>query len=253
MRPGLPVRRAIRIRLWSHVNFWHYTTEFMTSSSHRRSPTCEHIIFRRYLLNVAFAILGPTNHICLFLSYLSLTKRGLHRITFFPFKPKREFATFQVSIHPTTRASVLIDCQRPPKKQKRNLQNNPPFNIMPSLFANTRISFDRFLDVPQISSYKPSARHTPRIHDDLDEFLSSDLELSFASNMSLNYHQEIPMPSLWILLFPWIYPLPQPFALIHTPEMAVLQSMWLVARAHIQVQIAFLDGTRVTTVLRHLP
>jgi M-phase inducer tyrosine phosphatase len=75
------------------------------------------------------------------------------------------------------------DYQCPAKKQKRNHpQHRSALAVMPSLFANTNPS-TQVLQVPQFSS---NMQPVTRVNDDVNEFLSSDLELSFASTTSLN-------------------------------------------------------------------
>lgn len=76
------------------------------------------------------------------------------------------------------------DCQRPAKKQKR--QHRAVLADMPSLFSNSSSSSTRFLNVPQFTYNKSNVQPATCVHDDVDEFLSSEFELSFASTMSLN-------------------------------------------------------------------
>ncbi|KAL0947079.1 hypothetical protein HGRIS_013220 [Hohenbuehelia grisea] len=72
----------------------------------------------------------------------------------------------------------FVDVSHPYKKAKRNPRQEPSSNMsafMPS----------KFLNVPQVLSRQSSLR-TSKTRDDVDDFLSSDLEISFASTVSLH-------------------------------------------------------------------
>ena len=92
-------------------------------------------------------------------------------------------------------SSTLPDSKpitKPFKRQKRHhplqLSNNM------SLFA--RPSSSQFLNPPSAPSRKISQRFV-RTNDIVDDFLSSDLEISFASNVSLNspHREQLTLPS----------------------------------------------------------
>ncbi|KAF8162904.1 hypothetical protein B0H34DRAFT_651702 [Crassisporium funariophilum] len=77
------------------------------------------------------------------------------------------------------------------KKQKRN--HSSGFSNNMAYFAQ---SSTQFLNAPSAPSRKLSQRFI-RAHDDVDDFLSSDLEISFASNVSLNSppREQLSLPS----------------------------------------------------------
>lgn len=76
----------------------------------------------------------------------------------------------------------LIDSQDLNKKPKRHPQFDLPDEM--AFFSHCSTS-TQFLNAPPAPSRKRSQR-LPRPRDDVDEFLSSDLELSFASTVSLH-------------------------------------------------------------------
>ncbi|KAI5122982.1 hypothetical protein M0805_006860 [Coniferiporia weirii] len=84
------------------------------------------------------------------------------------------------------------------KKRKRN-DPEDEVNNMASLFPTT--TFKSLLQPPPAPSRKPSQR-LQRPHNDLDDFLSSDLELSFASTMSLNSPPPSPPRNVFSPKFP---------------------------------------------------
>ncbi|KAG5220341.1 cell division cycle- protein [Salix suchowensis] len=77
----------------------------------------------------------------------------------------------------------IIDSTHPYKKQKRHPKpdNDDPSLDMPALFTQSK---PFFLNVPPAS--RQSSVRNSRLADDIDNFLSSDLELSFASTVSLH-------------------------------------------------------------------
>jgi M-phase inducer tyrosine phosphatase len=73
--------------------------------------------------------------------------------------------------------------QHSSKKQKRNPNRNAPDDM--AFFSRPTPSATQFL--PPMSAHLPKrSQPSTRLRDDLDDFLSSDLELSFASTVSLH-------------------------------------------------------------------
>src|ERR1700749_1831131 len=77
-----------------------------------------------------------------------------------------------------------LDFDHPRKKQKRY----PEFNLDPDdmAFFAPSITSTQYLTAPPPAPSRKRSQRLQRPRDDVDEFLSSDLELSFASTMSLH-------------------------------------------------------------------
>lgn len=78
-----------------------------------------------------------------------------------------------------------LDFEHPRKKQKRYPQLNLDFDDM-AFFAPSMTSTTQFLAAPPPVPSRKRSQRLQRPRDDVDDFLSSDLELSFASTMSLH-------------------------------------------------------------------
>jgi M-phase inducer tyrosine phosphatase len=70
----------------------------------------------------------------------------------------------------------------PHQKPERHSQCD--FDEMPFFASSTANA--QYLNAPPAAPSRKRSQHFPRSRDDIDEFLSSDLELSFASTMSLH-------------------------------------------------------------------
>lgn len=101
--------------------------------------------------------------------------------------------SFKTSSHPFLDKLVERSSSSIYKKPKRHHHKSHHSADMP-LFGQ---SSAQLLQPPSAPSRKKSQRFLRQQHDDIEEYLSSDLELSFASNVSLNSppREQISLPS----------------------------------------------------------